>query len=54
MPSKSFIVEVSEAIDQVTKSLVIFFHEEIVVTIVDGFNVELLGHMFSATMSSES
>ena len=36
------IVEVIKAIDRVTKSLVVlFFNEEVVISIVNGFNVEL-------------
>jgi len=36
------IVKVVEAVDRVTKSLVVlFFNEEVVISIVNGFNVEL-------------
>ena len=35
------IVEVIKAIDRVTKSLVVLFNEEVIISIVNGFNVEL-------------
>ena len=49
------VIEIVEAINRVTKSLIVFFFdEEIIISIVNGFNVELQVGRINYTTSSYS